>query len=272
MRENKLIIIRSGIVVAAFIITTCTYSLLWSSPAHALSLPPLASAEAKVPLGDVLTPVTSLTNPVTDSLPAQVSIQSTPNTLGATAAVPAVSPKAAPLVNVAVPLSNPAPAVTHTLSHPISLASVPSSQSSDPVNSTVEPTATTSTNNSSPNGRPTSADNQASHPKQPLIGKFGAFFGSTLPNAIRDLTSGIAGKNVSTLPIVVSFLILLLTMVTAGGMVYASNRSGVITLGRIGQINLAKLTESHDVAQIGVLILTTICFGIVASFLALTGL
>ena len=61
-------------------------------------------------------------------------------------------------------------------------------------------------------------------------------------------------------------------MGAVGGIIYASNSGGMLSLGRVGSINLTKFAENHDVAQIAAFVAVTISFGIIATFLALTSL
>ena len=93
-----------------------------------------------------------------------------------------------------------------------------------------------------------------------------------MPDALQHFASGVIGKPVQLLPVIISSLILLITIGGVGAILYASNRRGILSLGKIGQINLTKYVETHDVAQIASLVIASLGFGVVASFLVLAGL
>jgi hypothetical protein len=263
--------IRSGILAATLLLAAFSYSLLCTSKAEALSL------DVKLPTGSLLKPVTDLTNPITSQLPVSTTIKSNPDTLGLSADLSTnPQPNAAPTAELNVSL----PVVSEVLNQPVK--TVNSLVSPSPNTHSSRPATTPSTNTSvgsttqtpSPTASQKPEDNTApSNHKNtsPIVG-ITSFFSSTMPDALRSIASQLVGKPVKLLPVIISSAILLLTLGGVGAIMYASNRRGILSLGKIGQINLSRYVETHDVAQVASLIVASLGFGVVASFLVLAGL
>lgn len=264
----------------------------------------LGSIKVDLPLGQVTKPVTDLLSPVTESLPLPITLDSSRDTLGADVTLPRLgdAPTENPDValNLKVPeivpaLTDPVGEITQPILEPVTNAVTPVTQ---PLANTVRPLRTLLSPSSNPPQRPElpvasapptaslavqrnqSPDNLSvlgssvsDAPTPPgsasIFAGLTSFFSSTLPDTISRLASGILGKQINPVPILISSLILLLTIATVGTIIYRTNHGGTLTIGRF---DLTKFARAHDVTQLAALVVVIVSFGIVAVFLALAGI
>lgn len=107
------------------------------------------------------------------------------------------------------------------------------------------------------------ADSQPPSESPTLFAGITGFFSSTLPSAL----SGLMGKNISILPILISALILLATMVAVGTILYTNYFGGRVVIGRY---NLTKYAQMHDITQLAAFAVAVSGFGIITILLSFT--
>lgn len=275
---------RSGIIAASFLIATLATVIAHATPANAL-------LDAELPLGENLSPITDRVNGlVNKSLGLPITINSTdrlklgiPNVADVEAKIPVVPT----LVDtVTEPLTPVVDGVSNTL-NPVTDQTIPaireafSRQSSSPAPQpsapSIQPQSGTNPQDTdtaiagvsiSQSSRESTNDNRVAS-STPFFAGVATFFASSLPSAVRDIASSIAGKEVGVTPIIISMLLFTFTLLVVIGIIYASNHGGIVTLGRY---TFPLLIRGTDRTEMATFIVAAISFGIVAIFLALTSL
>lgn len=90
-----------------------------------------------------------------------------------------------------------------------------------------------------------------------------------IPAALQNIANTVAGKQVDSLPIIISTVIFILMLITVVSIVYAMIRSSIISVGRNP---MAQSAVYRDIIQLSILVLAIIGAGIVAIYLILTRL
>lgn len=90
-----------------------------------------------------------------------------------------------------------------------------------------------------------------------------------IPVAIQNIANAMAGKKVEPLPIIVSLIIFIVTMVVVISLIYAIVRSSIISVGRNP---LAQSAVYRNAIQLSVLVMAIIAASIIAIYLVLTKL
>lgn len=88
-----------------------------------------------------------------------------------------------------------------------------------------------------------------------------------IPASLQNLANTVAGKNVSSLPIIISAAIFLVTVIIVVAIIYSMIRSSIISVGRNP---MAQSAVYRDVIQLSALVLAILGVGIVAIYLVLT--
>lgn len=90
-----------------------------------------------------------------------------------------------------------------------------------------------------------------------------------IPSAIQNIADAFAGKQVSTLPIIVSAIIFIVMMIIVVSIVYSMIRSSLISVGRNP---MSQSAIYRDLVQLSALVLGILAVGIIAIYLILTRL
>jgi hypothetical protein len=88
-----------------------------------------------------------------------------------------------------------------------------------------------------------------------------------IPASLQNLANTIAGKSVSSLPVIISAAIFLITIIIVVAIVYTMIRSSIISVGRNP---MAQSAVYRDVIQLSALVLAILGVGIIAIYLVLT--
>ena len=88
-----------------------------------------------------------------------------------------------------------------------------------------------------------------------------------VPSAIQNLANALAGKTVSTIPIIISLVIFIVTIVVVVSIVYAMVKSSIISVGRNP---MSQSAIYRDIVQLSALVLVILAVGIISIFLVLT--
>lgn len=90
-----------------------------------------------------------------------------------------------------------------------------------------------------------------------------------IPASLQNLANTIAGKSVSSLPIIISAGIFLITVIIVVAIIYSLIRSSIISIGRNP---MAQSAVYRDVIQLSALVLAILGVGMVAIYMVLTRL
>lgn len=88
-----------------------------------------------------------------------------------------------------------------------------------------------------------------------------------VPAALQNLANNLAGKNVSTLPIIISGAIFIITIIVVVSIIYSMIRSSIISVGRNP---MSQSAIYRDLIQLSALVLAILALGIIAIYLVLT--
>jgi hypothetical protein len=88
-----------------------------------------------------------------------------------------------------------------------------------------------------------------------------------VPAAIQNVANTLAGKNVSTLPIVISIAIFIITIVVVVSIVFAMVRSSIISVGRNP---MSQSAIYRDIIQLSALVMAILAVGMISIYLVLT--
>jgi hypothetical protein len=88
-----------------------------------------------------------------------------------------------------------------------------------------------------------------------------------VPQAIQNMANALAGKTVSTLPILISIAIFIITMIIVVSIIYAMIRSSIISVGRNP---MSQSAIYRDIIQLSALVLAILAVGMISIFLVLT--
>lgn len=92
---------------------------------------------------------------------------------------------------------------------------------------------------------------------------------TVIPAALQNVADAIAGKSVSTLPIVISAAIFLIMLIVVSSIIYSMIRSSIISVGRNP---MSQSAIYRDLIQLSSLVLGILGVGIIAIYLVLTRL
>ncbi len=90
-----------------------------------------------------------------------------------------------------------------------------------------------------------------------------------VPSALQNIANTLAGKNVSTLPILISAAIFLVTLVTVAAMIYSMIKSSIISVGRNP---LSQSAVYRNLIQLSAVALVILAVGFGAIYIILTRL
>ena len=90
-----------------------------------------------------------------------------------------------------------------------------------------------------------------------------------IPASLQNLANTVAGKSVSSLPIIVSAAIFIITLIVVVSIIYSMIRSSIISVGRNP---MAQSAVYRDVIQLSALVLAILGVGIIAIYMVLTRL
>lgn len=90
-----------------------------------------------------------------------------------------------------------------------------------------------------------------------------------VPTAIQNLANALAGKEVSTLPIILSAAIFLVMLIVVVSIIYSMIRSSIISVGRNP---LSQSAIYRDLIQLSALVIGILAVGLIAMYLILTRL
>jgi hypothetical protein len=90
-----------------------------------------------------------------------------------------------------------------------------------------------------------------------------------IPGAIQSIANALAGKSVSTLPILVSMAIFIITLIVVVSIIYSMIRSSIISVGRNP---MSQSAIYRDLIQLSALVLAIISVGVISIYLVLTKL
>ncbi len=88
-----------------------------------------------------------------------------------------------------------------------------------------------------------------------------------VPAAIQNLANSLAGRTVSTLPIIISAAIFVVTIVVVASITFSMIRSSIISVGRNP---MSQSAIYRDLIQLSVLILAILSVGVISIYLVLT--
>lgn len=298
--------LRVGLIAVALLALSLLSAVFFAHTAHALGLP---GVDVNLPTGKLLAPVTDTVNQVTDNLGVPVSVNSTPNTLGAQISLPLPTPsgESQPVqASVNVPLPAVVPAATDAVSQVIS----PVTEAASPILQTVADSTRPAQSISQPQqtGRTPSVpvvdiesvpaeDSITTTAQSTSAAKAHASIRSA--SAIKASATGASNTNneSSLLPVAAGFfgsvipspassLIKSLTGVDRGSLPYII--SGIIFVLMIGLIMgilylsnhtqllssdrgyLAHIAKNHDLVQLSVLTVAIVGSGMIALCLLIT--
>lgn len=90
-----------------------------------------------------------------------------------------------------------------------------------------------------------------------------------VPASLQSLANALAGKNVSTLPIIISAGIFLVTLIVVSSIIYSMIRSSIISVGRNP---MSQSAIYRDLIQLSALVLGILAVALIAIYLVLTRL
>jgi len=90
-----------------------------------------------------------------------------------------------------------------------------------------------------------------------------------IPAAIQNVANSVAGKPVSTLPILVSAAIFIITLIVVVSIIFAMINSSIISVGRNP---MSQSAIYRDIIQLSALVLAILAVGLIAIYLVLTRL
>lgn len=90
-----------------------------------------------------------------------------------------------------------------------------------------------------------------------------------IPSALQSVANALAGKPVSTLPIVISAAIFLVTLIVVASIAYSMIRSSIISVGRNP---MSQSAVYRDVIQLSALVIGILAVSVIAMYLVLTRL
>lgn len=88
-----------------------------------------------------------------------------------------------------------------------------------------------------------------------------------IPSALQNLANALAGKNVSSLPIIISSAIFFITLVVVASIVYAMIKNSIISIGRNP---MSQSAVYRDVIQMSVLVLAILTVAVISIYVILT--
>jgi hypothetical protein len=88
-----------------------------------------------------------------------------------------------------------------------------------------------------------------------------------IPTAIQNIANALAGKTVSTLPILISTAIFIITVVVVVSIIFAMIRSSIISVGRNP---MSQSAIYRDLVQLSALVLVILAVGVISIYLVLT--
>jgi hypothetical protein len=88
-----------------------------------------------------------------------------------------------------------------------------------------------------------------------------------VPAAIQNMANALAGKSVSTLPILISLAIFIVTIIVVVSIVFAMVRSSIISVGRNP---MSQSAIYRDIIQLSALVLAILAIGMISIYLVLT--
>jgi hypothetical protein len=92
---------------------------------------------------------------------------------------------------------------------------------------------------------------------------------TVIPSALQNVANALAGRSVSTLPILVSLGIFLVTIIVVVSIIYSMIRSSIISIGRNP---MSQSAVYRDLIQMSALVLGILTIGLVSIYLVLTRL
>ncbi len=92
---------------------------------------------------------------------------------------------------------------------------------------------------------------------------------SIIPSVIQNVANSLAGRQVSTLPIIVSGAIFLVTIIVVMSIIYSMIKSSIISIGRNP---MSQSAVYRDLIQMSALVLAILSVGLIAIYLVLTKL
>jgi len=90
-----------------------------------------------------------------------------------------------------------------------------------------------------------------------------------IPSALQNVANALAGKSVSTTPIIISAAIFLITLIVVASIIYSMIRSSIISVGRNP---MAQSAVYRDVIQLSALVLGILGVALISIYLVLTRL
>lgn len=90
-----------------------------------------------------------------------------------------------------------------------------------------------------------------------------------IPAALQNIANAMAGRTVETLPIIISSIIFIITIIVVASIVYSMIRSSIISVGRNP---MSQSAIYRDVIQLSALVLVILAAGMIAIYLVLTRL
>lgn len=88
-----------------------------------------------------------------------------------------------------------------------------------------------------------------------------------VPSAIQNVANALAGKSVSTLPILISLAIFIITIIVVVSIVFAMVRSSIISVGRNP---MSQSAIYRDIIQLSALVMAILAVGMISIYLVLT--
>lgn len=88
-----------------------------------------------------------------------------------------------------------------------------------------------------------------------------------VPTAIQNMANALAGRTVSTLPILISAGIFIITLVVAVSIIFSMIRSSIISVGRNP---MSQSAIYRDIVQLSALVMAILAIGVIAIYLVLT--
>jgi len=88
-----------------------------------------------------------------------------------------------------------------------------------------------------------------------------------IPAALQNLANALAGKTVDSLPIIISCVIFIITLIVVVSIIYSMIRSSIISVGRNP---MAQSAVYRDVIQLSALVLGILAVAVIAIYVILT--
>ena len=92
---------------------------------------------------------------------------------------------------------------------------------------------------------------------------------TVVPSALQNLANALAGKEVSTVPIIISTAIFVIMLIVVVSIIYAMIRSSIISVGRNP---MSQSAIYRDLIQLSALVLAILAVGLIAIYMILTRL